>query len=161
MINSEDQKKVRNGVRSAILEGLRNWQAEHPPSSAVKIEETAKKEPEPLEGGTIFGSIPRRDIKIKPIGDLSLPLVQSTAFRSSRIKALGRLFVWVFMIFSFFAGNLWDKLRRRGSEARQAVRLRRTFERVGGTFVKLGQQLAMRIDLLPWGYTVELAKMLD
>ena len=34
-------------------------------------------------------------------------------------------------------------------------------ERAGGTFVKLGQQLAMRVDLLPWAYCVELSKMLD
>ncbi|MCJ7623825.1 MAG: AarF/ABC1/UbiB kinase family protein, partial [Anaerolineaceae bacterium] len=34
-------------------------------------------------------------------------------------------------------------------------------EKVGGTFIKFGQQMAMRIDLIPWAYTVELAKMLD
>jgi ubiquinone biosynthesis protein len=34
-------------------------------------------------------------------------------------------------------------------------------ERAGGTFVKVGQQLAMRVDLLPWAYCVELSKMLD
>src|SRR5258706_5984187 len=33
--------------------------------------------------------------------------------------------------------------------------------RAGGTLVKLGQQAAMRIDLLPWAYCVELSKMLD
>jgi len=65
------------------------------------------------------------------------------------------------MILSFVIGTLWDRLWRRDSESRRAVRLRRTFERVGGTFIKFGQQMAMRIDLLPWAYTVELAKMLD
>jgi ubiquinone biosynthesis protein len=41
------------------------------------------------------------------------------------------------------------------------MRFRQALERAGGTFVKLGQQLAMRVDLLPWAYCVELSKMLD
>src|SRR5258706_1650504 len=44
---------------------------------------------------------------------------------------------------------------------RRAVRFRKALERAGGTFVKVGQQLAMRVDLLPWAYCVELSKMLD
>jgi predicted unusual protein kinase regulating ubiquinone biosynthesis (AarF/ABC1/UbiB family) len=39
--------------------------------------------------------------------------------------------------------------------------MRLGLQRAGGTFVKFGQQLAMRIDLLPWDYCVELSKMLD
>ena len=56
---------------------------------------------------------------------------------------------------------LWDKLRSRDSIERRAVRLRETIERIGGSAVKVGQQMAMRIDLLPYEYTVELTKMLD
>jgi ubiquinone biosynthesis protein len=52
-------------------------------------------------------------------------------------------------------------VRGRSSIERRAVRLRLGLEKIGGTFVKFGQQVAMRIDLVPWEYCVELSKMLD
>lgn len=41
------------------------------------------------------------------------------------------------------------------------VRLRRSFERLGPTFVKLGQILSMRPDLVPTAYATEFAKLQD
>jgi ubiquinone biosynthesis protein len=61
----------------------------------------------------------------------------------------------------FYFGNLIDYLLRRGSIERRAARLRQVFEEAGPTFQKLGQQLSMRADLLPYAYCTELAKMLD
>jgi ubiquinone biosynthesis protein len=58
-------------------------------------------------------------------------------------------------------GNFVDRLFRRDTITWRAVRFREALERAGGTFVKVGQQLAMRVDLLPWAYCVELSKMLD
>jgi predicted unusual protein kinase regulating ubiquinone biosynthesis (AarF/ABC1/UbiB family) len=78
-----------------------------------------------------------------------------------RIKTLRRLMVWFGAILSFQLGNLWDVIHKRDSEARRAVRLRLTFEHVGGTFVKIGQQMASRLDFLPQRYCEELATMLD
>jgi ubiquinone biosynthesis protein len=59
-------------------------------------------------------------------------------------------------------------LRRRRVRADQAVaragvpeRLRRTLEELGATFIKLGQLLSGRADLLPRPYIEELAKLLD
>lgn len=43
-----------------------------------------------------------------------------------------------------------DVTRRVDSQARRAVRLRQAFERAGGTAIKIGQQLSMRLDLLPY-----------
>src|SRR5688572_18329369 len=60
-----------------------------------------------------------------------------------------------------WSGDVIDKVLRHHTSARSAVRFRKVLERAGGTFVKLGQQLAMRVDLLPWAYCVELSKMLD
>ena len=40
-------------------------------------------------------------------------------------------------------------------------RLRRTMERLGPTFAKIGQMLSVRPDLIPASYTVELAKLQD
>ena len=43
----------------------------------------------------------------------------------------------------------------------QAVRLRRAFERLGPTFVKLGQLLSLRPDLVPEEYCHEFEKLQD
>ncbi|MFC1936349.1 ABC1 kinase family protein [Chloroflexota bacterium] len=165
MSASGNHKKQSKRVQQAIAAGLESWQAARIDSALPREVKLSK-----LSGGNgtgqrsleeVLTSIPRRQIATSQIDDVSLPLVQPVTFKTSQIKAVGRLFVWIYMILSFIAGNLWDQLRRRDSEARRAVRLRCTFEKVGGTFVKLGQQMAMRIDLLPWAYTIELSKMLD
>ena len=44
---------------------------------------------------------------------------------------------------------------------RRAVRLRRVFEREGGSFVKLGIHLSIRVDFLPWIFCNELSRMTD
>src|SRR5438045_9101328 len=49
----------------------------------------------------------------------------------------------------------------RASIQRRAARLRRVFENIGGSFAKLGQQLSLRADILPYAYCAELAHMLD
>ncbi|MBO86728.1 MAG: hypothetical protein CL927_15355 [Deltaproteobacteria bacterium] len=53
--------------------------------------------------------------------------------------------------------------RLRGVREPRAVgrRLRSTLERLGGTAVKLGQQLAIRVDLLPSAVCEELGELLD
>jgi predicted unusual protein kinase regulating ubiquinone biosynthesis (AarF/ABC1/UbiB family) len=50
---------------------------------------------------------------------------------------------------------------RRNTVSRRAARLRRIFEGLGPTFVKVGQQLSVRSDLLGFEYCRELASMLD
>lgn len=51
--------------------------------------------------------------------------------------------------------------RRQAHLERQAVRLRRVLQRLGGTFVKVGQQLAIRTDVLPAAYCRQLELLLD
>ncbi|HLD79676.1 MAG TPA: AarF/UbiB family protein [Candidatus Nanoarchaeia archaeon] len=47
------------------------------------------------------------------------------------------------------------------NKQRQAVRLRRAFERLGPTFVKFGQLLSLRPDLVPKEYSEEFEKLQD
>lgn len=54
-----------------------------------------------------------------------------------------------------------DMARRRRGQARLGRRLRQLFEDVGGTGVKVGQQLSLRSDLLPPEVCAELAALVD
>ncbi len=54
-----------------------------------------------------------------------------------------------------------DWLLRRDAPSRRAVHLREILEGLGATFTKIGQQMAIRSDLLPIEYTTELEKLLD
>jgi ubiquinone biosynthesis protein len=65
---------------------------------------------------------------------------------------------WVTCGAQFAAGLLVDRLRR---ERQLPKRLRLLFEQVGGTAVKLGQQLSLRSDLLPKDVCDELASLTD
>jgi len=89
------------------------------------------------------------------------PRRQEEVFRARWTFALSRVFIWMWGAFLFLTGVLWDKLRGRDDVYSRARRLRRTFESLGTTFIKLGQQLSMRLDLLPYAYTRELESMLD
>jgi predicted unusual protein kinase regulating ubiquinone biosynthesis (AarF/ABC1/UbiB family) len=159
------RQKVQDQYRlqRAIREALRKWKGSQrdPDSGRRRPAEVEGEILKGLNGEDVLASITRRPIDTSVPADVNLPLEEPITFKTSRLKAVSRVIVWFYMILSFLAGNLWDVIWRRDSEQRRAVRLRRTFEKVGGTFIKFGQQMSMRIDLLPWAYTYELSKMLD
>ena len=63
------------------------------------------------------------------------------------------------VLFRFFIG---PALRVPGADRRPGpVRMRLAFEQLGGAWIKLGQMLALRFDLLPAAYCDELFKLLN
>src|SRR5262245_10167920 len=123
--------------------------------------------PGPAGPTTVYSSVvrPMPGREISPAVDsaaVALPRARPpVAFKAGIISPIGRLFVWLSILIQFYVGNLVDVLLRRESVERRAVRLRHAFEGGGPTFAKLGQQLSMRADMLPYAYCAELAKMLD
>lgn len=113
----------------------------------------------------IVAPLPRRKIiagkKSDPANKSSPSMARTIGFNASNLQALARLFVWLSGVLRFASGTLLDLLRGRDTVQRRAARLRHLFERSGPTFVKLGQQLSLRADLLPYAYCEELSKMLD
>ena len=109
----------------------------------------------------IMAPLPRRTFLQPRAGETPPPQMKTVAFEVSRVRAFLRLFVWLSMLLRFGAAVFWDWLRRVGTPARRAVHLRRSLERTGGAFIKVGQHLAMRLDLLPWEYGSELSGLLD
>ncbi len=57
--------------------------------------------------------------------------------------------------------KFWNKLRKHQKPDNPEVRFRKAFEDLGGTFIKLGQLLSIRPDLVPVSYTEELSKLQD
>src|SRR4029453_6742724 len=92
---------------------------------------------------------------------VSLPRARRVAFKPGIILPIGRLFLWLWAIVRFYFGNLLDVVQRRSSVERRAARLRAVFEDLGGSFLKLAQQLSIRVDMLPYAYCSALSKMLD
>ena len=144
--------KLDRRVRSALA--LAGPRAFAPPVRALS-----------LRNGTasVLQPMPRREqAPIAVVQDVGAPPLRRGGIREASLaEALGRLFVWVRALAFYTFGTFWDALRGRDTEERRAVRLRRMFEHVGGTFVKIGQQMSIRLDLLPAIYCHELAKMLD
>src|SRR5262245_29849874 len=91
----------------------------------------------------------------------TVPRARRVHFEPGIILPIGRLFIWLWAIIRFYFGNLVDLVRHRDSVERRANRLRTVFEDVGGSFLKLAQQLSLRADMLHSEYCVELDKMLD
>lgn len=120
--------------------------------------------PEPTDRQTVLREMGRRQQATTPDHEHTFLPPQMQIYSPPKVgffRVLRRLGVWFSALLSFQFGTTWDVLRQRDSEARRAVRLREMFEHVGGTFVKIGQQMASRLDVLPQRYCQELALMLD
>ena len=92
---------------------------------------------------------------------VDLPRARRVAFKAGIIRPIGRLFVWLWGFLRFYFGNTLDVFA--ASLQRPAPRRTTTscVRRCRRDFAKLGQQLSMRADMLPYAYCAELGKMLD
>ena len=98
--------------------------------------------------------------------DRIAPAPWTVALRLARLVLVVFYFLAVLVFERIFRG--WTVARRQDFgarriwlEQRSAERLRRLIQGLGGTAVKVGQQLAIRADLLPPIYCRELSKLLD
>lgn len=143
--------------RGAILRALRRWEEwygdEQALSGAVKEAERTGDVRVPLR--------PPRRLELHEKDDVSLPQREVEKFSAGFFKVVLRFSVWMLAAIRFGLGNLGDRILRRSSEERRAIRLRETMQRAGATFIKLGQQLSVRMDLVPYTYARELEKLLD
>ncbi len=84
-------------------------------------------------------------------------------YRSRIFEVLGRFIsvIWVFV--SYGLGLFWDRLTRRmiQNEQKRAIQLRETLTYLGPAFIKVGQALSTRPDLVSPTYLEELTKLQD
>jgi ubiquinone biosynthesis protein len=118
--------------------------------------------PRPPDQLNTVRSMPRRKVSTALVSPtVTLPMARRVFFKAGTIRPLLRLFVWLGAAIGFYSGTIIDLLLVRDSVQRRAERLRRMFENAGASFLKLGQQLSLRADILPYAYCAELGKMLD
>jgi predicted unusual protein kinase regulating ubiquinone biosynthesis (AarF/ABC1/UbiB family) len=103
----------------------------------------------------------RENLQGNIIPQISPAMMRQLNWTANIFQTFSRLMIYGFAGLRWAFAILWDKVNRCDTIERRAVRLREAIERLGGSAVKVGQQMAMRIDLLPYEYTVELTKMLD
>jgi ubiquinone biosynthesis protein len=144
-------------VRQAVFDAVQEWKHRQKRAAGIGTEEGGY-----LPTESILHSIPRR-VQSVPLDErkLWIPVMEPYPTSVSFFKSFGRFLIWLKVLLTIWFGNLIDRILRRDNISRRAVRFRSALEKAGGTFVKVGQQLAMRVDLLPWAYCVELSKMLD
>ena len=65
--------------------------------------------------------------------------------------------LWLLHFFRIFFPSIWF----RNSKKSRAVRLRETFESLGPIFIKFGQTISTRKDLLPPDISEDLSKLQD
>jgi predicted unusual protein kinase regulating ubiquinone biosynthesis (AarF/ABC1/UbiB family) len=91
------------------------------------------------------------------------PQAINTYYRKRPFHVVGRLLRTVFPILSF-AFSVWrDKARGRVAvnQRKRAIKLRQILARLGPTYIKIGQALSTRPDLVPAVYLEELALLQD
>ena len=108
----------------------------------------------------VLADIPRRQV-VKVLAGTTLPKMRFVSFKVSHFRSLLQFLIWIRLLIYFSIFTVFDALLGRDTPARRAVRLRRAFEQNGGSFVKLGIHLSMRIDFIPWAYGNELSRMSD
>jgi predicted unusual protein kinase regulating ubiquinone biosynthesis (AarF/ABC1/UbiB family) len=84
-------------------------------------------------------------------------------YRRRPLQVWGR-FISIFWTFFLFLASLWwDRSTRQTerNEVRRAVRLREILTRLGPAYIKVGQALSTRPDLVPPSYLEELTRLQD
>jgi ubiquinone biosynthesis protein len=123
---------------------------------------TAADAPTTPDGVNVVRPMPRRKISATAVSPtVTIPMARQVFFKAGTIRPLLRLLVWLSGAIRFYSGSIFDLMLARDNVQRRAVRLRLVFENAGASFAKLGQQLSLRADILPYAYCAELGKMLD
>lgn len=92
------------------------------------------------------------------------PNVIEDLYRNRQGLVLRRLLNIVWPILAFFLGIWWDKKTgqiHESQESKRAIQLRETITRLGPAFIKVGQALSTRPDLLSPIYLQEMTKLQD
>lgn len=111
--------------------------------------------------GGVLADLPRRQFIEVSNGDAALSQMRFVSFKVNLLRAIASFLRWLQLLLNFYFSIFRDVIVGRDSPAQRALRLRNAFEREGGSFVKLGIHLSLRLDFMPWVYCNELSCMSD
>ncbi|HKY55947.1 MAG TPA: AarF/ABC1/UbiB kinase family protein [Anaerolineales bacterium] len=111
--------------------------------------------------GGVLAELPRRQFIEVSNEDASLSQMRFVSFKVNHWRAIASFLRWCQLLLNFYFNIILDTLSERDSPAQRALRLRNAFEREGGSFIKLGIHLSLRLDFMPWVYCNELSCMTD
>ncbi|WP_293330234.1 AarF/ABC1/UbiB kinase family protein [Microcoleus sp. CAWBG58] len=145
-----------SGTHAALGNNLK--EVETLPLQAVQVEiESPAATPEPLKSA--------KDIAYELAGEAVRydPVAIAAEYRNRPLQVWRRLSSVVWTFFSFAFSLWWDKKRGRtaANEKRRAARLREILGQLGPAFIKIGQALSTRPDLVPPAYLEELTTLQD
>lgn len=150
-------RKVQKRVRSG-LQRYRATQIASADQETVALDAPSMSLPMP----GVVEPLPRREVTHRPkVARRKRAVPRQVVFQAGVLRTATRLLVWLFAALRMVVGTGFDVLLARNTIDRRAVRLRLVLQGMGPTFIKLGQQLSIRADILPYRYCVELTKMLD
>jgi ubiquinone biosynthesis protein len=110
----------------------------------------------------VLRTMPRRKVaRIEPGPPPEIPQPKAEKFEARTWATVLRCLMWINIYFVVVIGILMAKIRRQDTVESRAIRLLAIVRRLGGTAVKIGQQLSMRVDMLPYEYCREFSKLLD
>ncbi|KJH72163.1 ABC1 kinase family protein [Aliterella atlantica] len=91
------------------------------------------------------------------------PVAISAHYKSKPFQVLGRIFTVLFPALSFALGLWWDKQTGVGqqNQSKRAIQLRDLLTKLGPAYIKIGQALSTRPDLVPPAYLDELTRLQD
>ena len=142
----------KNRIGLAVEEGLRQWNRGRGSRRSNKA---------PVSPQGLLPSEVRRRLYNPDLVSIHPPMMRQMRFKASVWLTSVRLLRFFGAVVFWYLARVADVVLSRDSLERRARRARSIIEWIGGTTVKMGQQAAMRIDLLPYAYSVELSKMLD
>jgi ubiquinone biosynthesis protein len=161
-----DRRKAR--ISLAVHKALkqRSPTGHAPPSLAEPAQPVLPPDPDhpvhkKTRGSGLLSPAVRKRLQADILPQVPPSMMRKGEWHTNPWQVFLRLLIYSWTAIKWLVQTGWDKLRGVDTLDRRAVRLRECIESLGGSAVKLGQQLAMRIDLLAYEYTVELSKMLD
>jgi ubiquinone biosynthesis protein len=147
-------------VRKRVRKGLAKQVALSPAGTSSAAPRSPQAAPSRAD---ILVSLPRRkQSRMVAASEAAAPPMKVAVVpKVSRSLFYRRLLAWLWLLARYATGTVRDRLRRRDTPERRAVRLRGLIEEAGGTLIRIGQHMALRLDLLPVRLCEELALMHD
>lgn len=109
--------------------------------------------------------VPSRKMPPRSLEDILVydPVAIAAFYRRRPFQILFRIINIIWISSSFVFGLLWDKLtgRQKANELKRAVGLRRMLTKLGPAYIKVGQALSTRPDLVSPATMAEMVKLQD